>query len=357
MDGLCGAIGLITVVIGDGNDERFAPTSSQLHGLLEFGHSVRKTRFRLVPLSGKAVIMSSSILKKTATIVAFLSAIGVALYFIVISRHVRFEFAKIAAERDALVRQLKNSEFHRAELSRLASESRQALATLEREAAELTVEARELRKRSADSGSAVSSHRQLAEITRRKLANVIVTPVINLAIGDGFAELFDLTTKERDSLNAAVKQVRSKIDSAVPAAPDVSISNGRVIVAVPPFEDAESTRQELLRVFETILGPERYATFEATMGRDSLDRTFNGFGSGWRQITISKVPDSSPERPQFQLSDGFRGPGGSSTVRTHRFDRTENLPDQYAWVVRHLPPLEHLPGPSGGVRLTPVPGR
>ena len=237
-------------------------------------------------------------------------------------------------------------------------------ANLEREAAELSFEVKQLRLKTDATAPPVSAppiapaaHTLLAKINQERMANVLVTAVINGKVSSGFTRLFDLTEGEVEQLNAALQVTRARVDEALPPAQRVRVENGYVVIELPAFSAGDDIREQLLDEFSAILGDARYAALEATKGLESIDRAFEGFGSSARQITISRVPEGRPGGPGFRLMDGRVTPGGSSSAKEVTFTNPTALPAPYAWLAPLLPPLAGLPPPSGRIQLTPSTAR
>jgi len=237
-------------------------------------------------------------------------------------------------------------------------------ANLEREAAELTIEVKQLRLRTDVAARAVAAppiapaaHALLVKISQEKMANVLVTAVINGKVSSGFTRLFDLTEGEVEQLNAALQGTRARVDEALPPAQRVRVENGYVVIELPAFSAGDGIRDQLLDEFRAILGDARYGALEATKGLESIDRAFEGFGSSARQITISRIPDGRPDGPGFRLMDGRVAAGGSSSAKEVTFTNPTALPAPYAWLAPLLSPLAGLPPPSGRIQLTPSTGR
>jgi len=166
------------------------------------------------------------------------------------------------------------------------------------------------------------------------------TALVADRVGPQLIGFFDLTPAETATLNAAVARAAQRIAelSDLHASCKVDETKGRLVVDVPAFPD-EGGRvyDELVGQFRSVLGPERFAYFNALFG-ESFDQNYDGFGTHRVRYEVELKPMApSTGQPVHRIEGSFVAGDGSSgrSVSQLRFDQIAKF---HPVLKRFLPP-------------------
>jgi hypothetical protein len=166
--------------------------------------------------------------------------------------------------------------------------------------------------------------RALSDVQKRRLGRVHVAFIDHTGkVGTGFAELFNLTPAERETLQQAMDRARQRLDEAALINAKVSRGDGgSVIIEVPPLTAGADVYDAVMDAFAQTLGPERNTAFSEFGAPWQVEHALNSFGVEQRKITI--VPLSPPDERgnRFTIREERKFESGGSAVSTsERVDR------------------------------------
>jgi hypothetical protein len=195
----------------------------------------------------------------------------------------------------------------------------------------------------AEAGTMERLH-TLAELQQKKLATVVVQ-MVNPRTGklqDSFAELFNLTPAEKDTLQQALDQARQQTEQLMAANASLSRSaDGAVVISVAPLDAGSSIKEGLMDAFAQTLGPDRNEAFVALQsnGPNQLSNALGGFGTQQRTITLSRTTSPDGSRQMISVRDEQRSPAGPGSMTSmSSIPSTGALPPNLSWAQSLLPP-------------------
>ena len=154
-----------------------------------------------------------------------------------------------------------------------------------------------------------------------------------------FSLLYGLTPAETVQLNQASLQTRQRLDELTRqhAQLNPGSTNEKLIVTVPAFPaEGGQAFNDLVATFSTVLGTDRYATFNAISG-DSLEHYFGDFGMENSRYEVTLVKTNGKESYAIQRSFTM-GDGNGSGTSGSRLDA--------AGVAKFFPVLQSFPLPT-----------
>lgn len=175
----------------------------------------------------------------------------------------------------------------------------------------------------------------LRELKNRQIA-VIRLPVVynNGRLSDGFAELFSLTSREKEALRSAIDAARSEIGALSLANAKITHGASLTVISVPPFDGGAEVYDRLQDSFQQVLGPERYSALNE-LHTDELPRVFNSFGAESRTISISYNAASAT----YRLDDNRKTSSGHLN-RSESFSDPAKISDLNQWLI---PIVQQMP--------------
>lgn len=128
-------------------------------------------------------------------------------------------------------------------------------------------------------------------------------------IDEMFAQIYDLSPEERETLAKCIATARNTLNQLEASHTTVSqISADKIQLSVQPFavEGGKIYDQAVQQVAAT-LGPERYEAFLKLSG-DSLDNSLGSFGARDRKVTITKT---NGDGIRYQVVEETRAPNST----------------------------------------------
>jgi hypothetical protein len=176
-------------------------------------------------------------------------------------------------------------------------------------------------------------------LTLPKLA-VIRLPVVynNGRLSDGFAELFNLSPKEIESLTRVIESAHDAIGVLAMQNATLVAQGDSLVVSVKPFMGGADVYDRLMESFKQILGAERYGAM-VDLHTDELPRAFSEFGAEQRTLTIKRRPGTTSD---FEIDDMRRRPSGS-TSHTSEVSDASTISHRYRWLIPLFPQVPSLP--------------
>ncbi len=233
------------------------------------------------------------------------------------------------------------------------SSSESALAALRDENRRLTVE---LARRNAELANAAPAPanataglaagqpipagqwRVLAELKNRRLADSRVEFVKpNGTLSDAFANLFELSPTERESLQEAVTQAAQRLaDLEAENAAVTRDDKGQVVITVKPFAPAGGVLYDaVMNSFAQTLGSERNAAFLA-LGADQVENAMGRFGAAQRTVTFAYDPQKT--KSPYSVRDEVRAPGWGSSSSSSDYKTLQEGIAHVGTIAKLLPP-------------------
>jgi hypothetical protein len=155
--------------------------------------------------------------------------------------------------------------------------------------------------------------RRLDEAQKKHWLDLIVNPVTpDGRLTRGAVALFDLNEQQTAALEDTMKNARQRIDALEQSVASVKTANdGReVTISIPAYaSQAGEIYDDVFRTFAAVLGPDRYAVFEAA-ATPQLESTFRQFGERERTITITR---SEKAEDDYEIRDAQKFAGGFSS--------------------------------------------
>jgi len=181
----------------------------------------------------------------------------------------------------------------------------------------------------------------LADLQKRKLIK-FTTPLLDREgkLTKAFSELFELTPEEMSRVQQSFDRARYELAAQAEQRAQVRVlSDGKVVIAVPPFpSEGGKVYDELNQSLGGVLGDERNSYFAALLD-DQMELTFGFFGAGDHTYTVGNAVDG---RDGYSLEDKVvqRTQEGGTTGFTNntRFESYDALASYVGPVVTMLPP-------------------
>jgi hypothetical protein len=208
----------------------------------------------------------------------------------------------------------------RAEQSRLSAEQRRLQETEVEQLRRLEAEAAAMATSGPDA-AAIAAVRREALLTLAALRKQQIVSVSG-AMGSGaftqardgslpatFAEAFGLTAAEFGALQAAVAEMKNKLDQLSLASATVTRpQSGVVVMDVADGPEFAAQRDRLRNEFQQVLGLERFEAYEI-LQTGGVDRIFQGLG-GPRVLTITRAIEGVRQNKLFTQTKSLGTPPG-----------------------------------------------
>jgi hypothetical protein len=280
---------------------------------------------------------------KTIAIVATAVAVGIGAYWL---EHERGLAGPLATKAE-LARTLQENRRLQAEIARLAVENGR-LAN-QRPAPELGKVAPDLAAISAaNTYGPLERLHTLIEFQQKELAHVTMG-LFNARtskLDQNFAEIFNLTPAEMDTLQNAIDQAHQQAGQLMAANATVTRrADGTVVVSVPPLDAGASIQKGLMDAFEQTLGPERDQAFLALVQskiQNPIQNELGGFGTKQLTITLTYIASPGGNRTlgliREELGNPANGEGTFVTMMPMIPATYGPFPVTLSWALPLLPP-------------------
>ncbi len=185
---------------------------------------------------------------------------------------------------------------------------------------------------------AIQRLRVLMDLQRSELAKTEIAPFVNaqFKLTPAFAELFALTTAEREALQKTIDATRERLadlerqNAIVRRAP-----GGDVLITVNAFPDTGGAAYDaFIASFAETLGPDRHGAF-MVLGAEQVEKALGRFGVPQRQLTFSRRMSSEGDMG-FSLHEEFQLLKENSRYSSD-FKSFAEMSEQIGTVVRLLP--------------------
>ena len=186
---------------------------------------------------------------------------------------------------------------------------------------------------------AIQRLRVLMDLQRSELAKTEIAPFVNaqFKLTPAFAELFALTTAEREALQKTIDATRERLADLERQNAIVRRSpGGDVLITVNAFPDTGGAAYDaFIASFAETLGPDRHGAF-MVLGAEQVEKALGRFGVPQRQLTFSRRMSSEGDMG-FSLHEEFQLLKENSRYSSD-FKSFAEMSEQIGTVVRLLPP-------------------
>jgi hypothetical protein len=203
------------------------------------------------------------------------------------------------------------------------------------------------------SDARVEALKVLAEMQRTKAGMIRVTLLErNTKLSDGFAQLFEVTPAERESLQQTLDDARAQTTKLAMTNATLKVEGDALVATIPPFEGGADIYDTVMDAFARTLGPARNQAFVALQA-DQLSSALSGFGAERRTVTIHRENRPNGDAV-LSIHDQRKGPSGSGSTGTSMPMLNMNrVLEQYPWLEPHVDTIKALPPRTPPVKIPP----